>query len=626
MESTSGKNDNSLTDLRLTQQENAFKETIREIQDRYEYVINNISEIIFQTDKDGFFTFLNSVWDKVTGFTFEETIGTNIFGYINIDDRGGLRREFNEMLGHESGSLSFESRLKTKERGYIWTDIQIQLTYSAEGILLGTTGTISDIDSKKKNFSELQYRLMFERIIMDISTELMNFEPEELELKIGNSLRLLCEISGYDCIYIALLAKDYSIIEKSFLWDLNSGTAQNRGSQLFPESSSILKRLLNLETIFYNSVDELSLKQRNEIIKLCGKDSASVLIIPLVFNKVLTGIFGFASDQSLSRYENERISLLRTAGEIIISAIKRMEIQKALIESENNYSSVINNIKEVIFQLNSKGEWAFLNKAWTEFSGFGFRESLSVSFLIFVYPDDRQNNLKEFRSLISREKDSVRYESRMITRSGSFRWAEIYMRTDLGNNEVTGISGTIVDITERKHSEILQKTLYEIAILTSAIDDLDRFYSSLHNILCEMINARNFCFILYDRNSGHLSFPYFVNTNVDKVQARPLGEGLLDIILRTQNALLVNKENRHQVINDNKLEEWEKGFVDFLGIPLMKESEIIGAFAIYNYDENIRYTKKDLEIMITIAHHIKNALERKTFIEHLQGTKGIDKK
>jgi|GEM_PF-7037870 len=590
---------------------------VRELRQRYEYIINNISEIIFQTDKDAHFTFLNSVWIKVTGF--ENSIGKIIFDFIDDNDREGFRREFNDQIVHQSGKLTYEARVKTKHRDSIWTEIQLQPVYSSENILCGTTGTITDIDINRKNFSELRYRLMFERIIMDISTELMNFEPVELEEKINHSLRLLCEISGYDSLSLGLFSADYDRIENIFSWDLNAGKAGKPECRPLPESSQILNRLMKLETIFLSDSLENPEHYKDDLI-ISGK-KPNLLMIPLVFNKVLTAYFRFESSQINEPYDNERICLLRTAGEILVNAVKRMFMQKALIESENNYRLVVNNIKEVIFKLNIEGEIDFLNKAWTDITGFGLRESLSVNFLIFIYPEDRQKNLEQFKTIIGKEKEYVRYQTRMITLSGSYKWTEIYMNSVVNGSGITGISGTITDITQRKQSETLQNALYEIAILTSVIDDLDKFYRSLHSILIVLMDARNFCFINFNEITKEISFPYFENIKTAKPPSEQAGNGLVEKIFSSNNPVLINKENRYQMMSGITLYDWEEDFVDFVGIPLRNNEELLGGIAIYNYDENIRYGRKDMEILTTIAHHIINALERKKFIEELRNPK-----
>ncbi|MBW4678955.1 MAG: PAS domain S-box protein [Microcoleus vaginatus WJT46-NPBG5] len=125
--------------------------------------------------------------------------------------------------------------------------------------------------------------------------------------------------------------------------------------------------------------------------------------------------------------------------------------EAALLESENKYRSVVNNLHEVIFQKDANGLWTFLNPAWTEITGFTVEESLGKNFLEFIHPDDRQINLGYFESLITHQKEVIRHEIRYLTKKGGCRWIEVQKRLNLASDgTVLGVSGTLNDISDRK--------------------------------------------------------------------------------------------------------------------------------------------------------------------------------
>jgi len=135
-----------------------------------------------------------------------------------------------------------------------------------------------------------------------------------------------------------------------------------------------------------------------------------------------------------------------------ITGNKQMEA--ALFESEHSYKTVLENIKEIIFQTDADGLWLFLNKAWEEVTGFSVEESLGQLFINYVHPDDRQRNMELFQPLISRQKDYCRHQVRYLTKDGGFRWIEVYARLGLNEqDEIIGTYGTLQDITERKEAE-----------------------------------------------------------------------------------------------------------------------------------------------------------------------------
>lgn len=128
---------------------------------------------------------------------------------------------------------------------------------------------------------------------------------------------------------------------------------------------------------------------------------------------------------------------------------------EALAKSEERYRSVVDNLKEVVFQTDAQGLWTFLNPAWTEVTGFPIQGSLGKLFLNYVHPDDRQRNTELFEPLIQRKKDFCRHEVRYLHQNGGFRWIEVFARLTLDHNgDIVGTSGTLIDITERKQLEL----------------------------------------------------------------------------------------------------------------------------------------------------------------------------
>ena len=125
-------------------------------------------------------------------------------------------------------------------------------------------------------------------------------------------------------------------------------------------------------------------------------------------------------------------------------------LREALWHSEARYRSVVDSVKEVIFQSDVRGVWTFLNRAWTEITGFEVTATLGTYFLDSVHPDDRAHNLALFEPLIAGTKDVCRHDVRYLTKYGGFRWFEVVARlTRDAEGRTTGTSGTLDDITER---------------------------------------------------------------------------------------------------------------------------------------------------------------------------------
>ncbi len=129
-------------------------------------------------------------------------------------------------------------------------------------------------------------------------------------------------------------------------------------------------------------------------------------------------------------------------------------VAAAMRDREERYHSVIESIREVVFQTDVNGRWSFLNPAWKEITGFTIRESLGTPLFNYIHPEDRLRNDALLRPVGKHSPGFARYEFRCLTKGGGFRWVEVFARLDTGRTgELSGISGTLSDITDRKESE-----------------------------------------------------------------------------------------------------------------------------------------------------------------------------
>ncbi len=137
---------------------------------------------------------------------------------------------------------------------------------------------------------------------------------------------------------------------------------------------------------------------------------------------------------------------------------------EALTMSEERYRSVVNSLKEVVFQTDAHGLWTFLNPAWTEVTGFLVQESMGRFFGDYVYPDDRRDNKEMFEQLIQGRKNYCHHEIRYLHRDDGFRWIEVFARPAIdANGDITGTAGTLNDITERRaYEEGLRRSTEEL--------------------------------------------------------------------------------------------------------------------------------------------------------------------
>ena len=175
-------------------------------------------------------------------------------------------------------------------------------------------------------------------------------------------------------------------------------------------------------------------------------------------------------------------------------AIERQQSQEALRQSEAKYRSVINQVKEVIFQTDAAGNWCFLNAAWTEITGFSVEESLGRPFFEYLHPQDRPVCLEKFKQMMSELPPEFQETTRYITKNGQVRWLEIHGQLIFHSpGNCQGITGIIKDITEHKlaqealkSSEAIWRSYVENSLVGIAITAPDQTWIEVNDAFCQL--------------------------------------------------------------------------------------------------------------------------------------------
>jgi PAS domain S-box-containing protein len=123
----------------------------------------------------------------------------------------------------------------------------------------------------------------------------------------------------------------------------------------------------------------------------------------------------------------------------------------ALIESEERYRDLVENIDDVIYALDERGVLTYVSPAIESFIGYPSREATGLHFGAFCHPEDLSRMRKGFQKLLSGQAATDEY--RAVTKSGEIRWMRTSSRPIMDGDRVAGVQGVLVDITERKTGE-----------------------------------------------------------------------------------------------------------------------------------------------------------------------------
>ena len=169
-----------------------------------------------------------------------------------------------------------------------------------------------------------------------------------------------------------------------------------------------------------------------------------------------------------------------------------------------------------------------------------------------------------------------------------------------------------------KEADRLQAALYRIADTTSTVTDMDTFYAAMHGIVGELMDARNFYIAILDEATSLLGFPYFVDEVDPRPEPRAPGRGLTEYVLRTGAPLLADPEVMDRLLQEGASELVGAPSLDWLGVPLKRGEATFGVLAVQSYDESVRFTDHDREVLTFVSQHVATAIDRRRAADALR--------
>ena len=179
------------------------------------------------------------------------------------------------------------------------------------------------------------------------------------------------------------------------------------------------------------------------------------------------------------------------------------------------------------------------------------------------------------------------------------------------NGVATGRVHSFRDITERARGERMQSALHQISEAAHSTQDLIDLFRRIHEIIGDLLPARNFFVALYNQDIDELSFPYYVDEYDAAPAPRPLNSGTLSSeVIRTGQALLVTPDTQASLPEDIGAIVGSES-LDWLGVPLIANARVIGVLAVQSYSGGIRYTGQDKTLLQFVSAQVAAAIERK---------------
>ena len=382
----------------------SVEEVVKESEQKYRFLVQNLDEVILVLSKKGKILFANKKAVEASGYPEEELVGESILKFLTRDS---IRKAFYALVQEFLGRPQPVLEVKIKTRSGEIRDLEIaqgSAPVYEKGKQIGILVNGSDITERKRAEEALRESEEFSSSLLNNSPNAILVINPDTSIRYGNPA--FEELTGFSSLEVIGVKAPYP-------WWTEETLHKTRRD--FEEAIQQGAR----------RVEELFQKKDGE------RFWVEMISVPVIRN----GEFEYY----LANW---------------VDITERKEAEEKLKESEERYRSLVNNIRLGIFRNTPgpTGKFLEVNPAMEEITGYSREELLGMNVSdLYERPQERRAFAEEIAALvgktITKELNFKRKDGTQIVVSDT----TVAVRDNAG--QVQYFDGILEDITERKQAE-----------------------------------------------------------------------------------------------------------------------------------------------------------------------------
>jgi len=302
--------------------------------------------------------------------------------------------------------------------------------------------------------------------------------------------------------------------------------------------------------------------------------------------------------------------------ELILALIENLTTQKNIenrLNSDQNFlNALLENSSDNIYFKDLNSCFYKLSNTMAKRHGLKPEQLVGKSDFDLFGPKHSRDAYADEQEIIRTGKPIIEKEEKEDISDGRITWVSTSKMPLLDNSgNIIGTFGISRDITSRKRSEKIREALFQISEAAYFASDMYTLYKKIHEVISELMPAKNIFIAQYNERTDVLSFPYDIDENDKMKESSKRGRGLTEYVLRTGKAILLDYEKFWELAKKGEIENVETPPLIWLGVPLKLAGKTFGVIAVQDYQNPKAYSTDDMDILTFVSEQIAQVIERK---------------
>jgi PAS domain S-box-containing protein len=408
-----------------------------------EYIYNN-----------GIFSEVNKAFLQIWGHKFSDKIvGQPISYFFRQHDIPDNIRVAVQFIKNGYQLTNFDSVIITNEKTmHIQNNI---IGIVIDNKLSSIWYSIREITEQKKANEAFIYKTKLEQLVSRISSGFINLPFDKIDHHIESSIGEICQLTQSDAGFLALFSPPKETVSLSYVWH-NDKIWINQPAfyGIFHiKVQWLTDHLKDKEELTITANEFISQASEKHLLKKYIKGFKKVKLRGVFLKGDILGFIGLLSCDDKFEWKDYDSTLLKVAGDIFINVIQRKEAEKALIQSEDRFRSILQYLSDFILILDKDFRIQYYSPSALKVLGYEQENLIGKNAVDFIHPEDLPQIRKDLEEVLLKMNDYIPSEFRARHQNGHYIFLEAIANNMLDHKAINGIIVTCRDITERKKTE-----------------------------------------------------------------------------------------------------------------------------------------------------------------------------